>query len=88
MFQKHYILLLPEGRTGKVWEHSTDYAFSKTCDHWIQSNLNVVFVRLTDVFQCPLTLTEIEPMPVFLILQKGKYWYRQGYFRLRWQMST
>jgi len=50
LFQKHYILLLPEGRTGRVWEHSTDNALSKIVDHCIEVPPNTVSEALYIAF--------------------------------------
>ena len=53
--EKHYILLLPEGQMGRVWEHSTENVLSKIVDLWttvprntVWETLHIVFTRRTN----------------------------------------
>jgi len=50
LFQKHYILPLPEGRTGRIWEHSTDNALWKIVNHCIEVPRNTVSEALYIAF--------------------------------------
>jgi len=41
-----YTLLLPEGKPGRTWEHSTDNALSKIVAHWAIVPRNTVWETL------------------------------------------